>query len=276
MNVADPLTVAFAMAALLAVACWVLSLATDNYSQVDRLWSLAPPAYALLFAGWSGFADARLNLMAALAVLWGARLTWNFARKGGYRPGGEDHRWPEVRGRLGRVGFQVLNATFIAPFQNLLLLLLALPAWVAGREGPTPITALDLASAAAFLLFWLGEAVADQQQWNFHLAKRAGGAAAAAGFLDRGLFRYSRHPNFFCELAMWWCFYLFSVAATGRWLTVALAGPALLTLLFQGSTHLTERITARKYPGYADYQRTTSRIVPWPTKDKGRRTKDEG
>lgn len=262
----DALTVALALCGLLAVGCWVLSLATGNYSQVDRLWSLAPPAYALLFAGGAGFADPRLNLMAALALLWGARLTYNFARKGGYRPGGEDHRWPEVRRALGPVGFQVLNATFLAPFQNLLLLLLALPAHVAGQAGPTPLTGLDVAAAGAFLLCWLGEAVADQQQWNFQTAKQAGGAAATAGFLDTGLFRFSRHPNFFCELAMWWCFYLFSVAATGRWLTVALAGPALLTLLFQGSTHLTEQISLRKYPRYAEYQRTTSRIIPWRPK----------
>jgi len=260
MSATDPLAAALVVCALLATACWVLSLATGNYSQVDRLWSLAPPLYALLFAGWAGFAVPRLNLMAALAVLWGARLTWNFARKGGYRRGGEDHRWPEVRRTLGPVWFQVLNLTFIAPFQNLLLLLLALPAYVAWRVGPTPLTWLDLAAATAFVVFWLGEAVADQQQWHFQSAKRAG--AATPGFISSGLFRYSRHPNFFCEIAMWWCFFLFAVAASGTWLNPALAGPALLTLLFQGSTHLTEQITLRKYPLYAQYQRTTSRLLP--------------
>ena len=259
----DPLTVALVVSGLLAAACWVLSLATDNYSWVDRLWSLAPPGYALLFAGSAGFGDARLNLMAALTVLWGARLTYNFARKGGYRPSGEDHRWPEVRRARGPIGFRVLNAPFIAPFQNLLLLLLALPVYVAGRAGPTPLTGLDFAVAGAFLLCWLGEAIADQQQWRFQTAKQAGGAAAAAGFLRSGLFRFSRHPNFFCELAMWWCIYLFSIVATGQWLNVSIAGAALLTLLFQGSTHLTEQITLRKYPGYAQYQRTTSRLIPW-------------
>jgi steroid 5-alpha reductase family enzyme len=269
--VTDPLTVALVVCALLATACWVLSIATDNYSQGDRLWSIAPPFYALLFAGWSGFAIPRVNLMAALAVLWGARLTWNFARKGGYRPGGEDHRWPEVRRALGPIGFQVLNLTFIAPFQNLLLLLLALPAYAAWRVGPRPLGWLDLVAAAAFALFWLGEAVADQQQWRFQTAKRAAGAAATAGFLSSGLFRYSRHPNFFCEIAMWWCFYLFAVAATGTWLDPSIAGAALLTLLFQGSTHLTERITLGKYPRYAQYQRTTSRLVPWRPAPETRR-----
>lgn len=263
MSAVDPLSVALVICALFAAACWVLSLASGNYSQVDRLWSLAPPFYALLFAAWGGFAIPRANLMAALTVLWGARLTYNFARKGGYRPGGEDHRWPEVRRALGPVGFQLLNTTFIAPFQNLLLLLLALPAYAAWQAGRQPLSLLDAIAAAAFLAFWAGEAIADQQQWRFQRAKRAGGVAAEAGFLDHGLFRYSRHPNFFCELAMWWCCYLFAVAATGRWLNRYGAGAALLTLLFQGSTHLTEQISVRKYPAYARYQRTTSRLIPW-------------
>ncbi len=75
------------------------------------------------------------------------------------------------------------------------------------------------------------------------------------GFLTRGLFAYSRHPNFFAEQGMWWAFYLFAVAARGgaperdAWLQPVLAGPVLLSLLFQGSTPFTEEITARTYPG---------------------------
>ena len=76
------------------------------------------------------------------------------------------------------------------------------------------------------------------------------------GFLTRGLFAYSRHPNFFAEQSMWWAFYLVAVAAKGgpaagqdAWLQPVLVGPVLLSLLFQGSTPFTEDITLRKYPG---------------------------
>jgi len=62
---------------------------------------------------------------------------------------------------------------------------------------------------------------------------------------------------------MWWAYYLFSVAASGVWLNWTVAGTALLTLLFQMSTTMTEVITARKYPAYKEYQRTTSRLLPW-------------
>ena len=78
---------------VLAALCWLLSVLTKEYSWVDRTWSIAPPIYCLWVAGAAGFDDARLNLMAALVTLWGVRLTFNFARKGGYQKGGEDYRW---------------------------------------------------------------------------------------------------------------------------------------------------------------------------------------
>ncbi len=250
----------------LTAACWLVSVVTGNYSQVDRLWSIAPPLYVLGYAASAGFADLRLDLLALLVTLWGVRLTYNFARKGGYRRGHEDYRWPILRARLGPVAFQLFNATFIAPFQNALLFLVALPAWAALRAH-APLSFLDGLCGLAFLVFLAGETIADQQQWRFHEEKRARLASGLPGpaFLTTGLFRYSRHPNFFCEIAMWWCVYSFSIAAGAGWLTVGLAGPVLLTLLFQGSTTMTERVTLSKYPAYADYQRSTSRLVPLPS-----------
>ena len=262
----DPLTTALWVAGALALLCWVLSLITKEYSWVDRLWSITPVLFAVHFAGYAGFNDARLNLMAALAVLWGVRLTYNFVRKGGYKPGGEDYRWEEIQERIGPRWFQVLNATFIAPFQNYLLLLIVVPSYAAYRFVGTPLNALDYAAAIAFVAFFIGEAVADEQQWKFQTAKYAAiarGETPEAGFITTGLFRYSRHPNFLCEQAMWWTYYVFSIAAGAGWLNWTITGAVLLTLLFQASTNLTEKLSARKYPAYADYQRTTNRLMPW-------------
>lgn len=262
----DPLKAALWGAAGFALLCWVLSLITKEYSWVDRLWSITPPLFALHFAAHAGFDDARLDLMAALVVLWGIRLTYNFARKGGYKAGGEDYRWEEIKKRIGPRWFQVLNATFLAPFQNFLLLLIVVPSYAAYRFQGTPLNALDYAAAVVFVLFFLGETIADEQQWRFHQQKHAAiarGAKPESEFLTKGLFRYSRHPNFFCEQAIWWTYYVFSIAAGDDWLNWTITGAVLLTLLFQGSTGLTETISARKYPAYADYQRTTSRLIPW-------------
>lgn len=262
----DPLVTAFYASLGFAALCWVLSVLTREYSWVDRLWSITPVLYAVHFAAYAGFEDTRLNLMAALVTLWGVRLTYNYARKGGYAPGGEDYRWQEIQERIGPVWFQLLNATFIAPIQNILLMLITVPSYAAYLHAGTPLGALDYAAATGFILLFLGETIADEQQWHFQTDKRAdraGGRTPKADFLTEGLFRYSRHPNFFCEQGMWWVYYLFSVAAGAKWLNWTILGALLLTLLFQASTTLTERISLRKYPAYADYQRTTNRVVPW-------------
>jgi len=262
----DPLVTALWVTGGLALLCWLLSLITKEYSWVDRLWSITPMLFAVHFAGYVGFSDARLNLMAALAVLWGVRLTYNFVRKGGYKSGGEDYRWEEIQQKIGPIWFQVLNATFIAPFQSYLLLLIVVPSYAAYSFIGTPLNVLDYAAATAFVAFFIGETVADEQQWRFQTAKYAAiarGETPEAGFITTGLFRYSRHPNFFCEQAMWWTYYVFSIAAGATWLNWTISGAVLLTLLFQASTGLTEKLSSRKYPTYADYQRTTNRLMPW-------------
>jgi steroid 5-alpha reductase family enzyme len=252
--------------ASVAALCWVLSVMTREYSWVDRLWSILPPCYVAYFAYEGGF-DARLVLMTACAVAWGARLTWNFARKGGYAKGGEDYRWAELRRRMSPALFQVFNVLFVSGFQNAVLLAIALPAWAVSTHRGAPLGPLDACAALAFVAFLAIETVADQEQWRFQSdkkARRARGEPIASEFATRGLFRYSRHPNFFAEQAMWWSFYLFAVASGAAWLHPTITGAVVLTALFQGSTNFTEELTLAKYPSYADYKRRTSRLVPLP------------
>lgn len=243
--------------------CWILSVVTREYSWVDRIWSIAPPLYLWLQC-WQAGPAPRLVLMAVLATAWGLRLTFNFARKGGYRRGGEDYRWAVLRERLGPVKFQLFNATFIAPYQNLLIWALTFP----GNDVASslrPLGAEDAILTVLFLAFLGLETVADEQQWRFHRQKAVRKARGEAGpeFCTTGLFRYSRHPNFVGELAQWWVMYGFAVVATGRPLLPSVVGAVLLTVLFDGSTRFTERISASKYPAYAAYQRSTSRLLPW-------------
>jgi steroid 5-alpha reductase family enzyme len=220
--------------------CWLLSALTREYSWIDRIWSVVPVVYTAVFAGSAGFSDARLDLLLVLVFLWGARLTFNYARKGGYAPGGEDYRWAILRGRMKPWQFQLFNLFFITLYQNAILLLIALPAWTA-LEHRTPLGALDFVLAAAFLACLAGETVADQQQWNFHQWKKretAAGRTPEPRFAQTGLFRFSRHPNFFFEQAQWWLVYLLGVSAAGS-LTWTALGAFLLTCLFIGSTRFT-------------------------------------
>nr|WP_218875826.1 DUF1295 domain-containing protein [Leifsonia naganoensis] len=251
--------------AAVCLVTWVLSLITNEHSWVDRIWSLVPLAYVWVFAGAAGLQDPRLNLMAGLVTLWGARLTFNFARKGGYKPGGEDYRWEVLRGRMGSAAFQLFNLFFIVIYQNVLLLLISLPAWTA-YDHRTPLGPLDIVLAVVFLAFLVGETVADQQQWDFHGWKKAevaAGRTPSPRFLQTGLFRISRHPNFFFEQAQWWVLFFIGCAAAGSVLQWTVIGPVLLTGLFIGSTVFTESISRTRYPEYAEYQRRTSPIVPW-------------
>lgn len=262
----SPLHLAALACAVVAGICWILSIITREYSWVDRIWSILPPVYVGFYAYKTGFGDPRLVLMTALSALWGARLTFNFARKGGYARGGEDYRWAELRRRMRPWQYQVFNFLFIAGFQNALLFALALPAWVALEHRGAPLGPADLAAAALFLALLAGETIADQQQWRFQSDKkerRARGEPTPEEFVTTGLFRFSRHPNFFCEISQWWVFYAFGVIAGGRWLDVSIVGPLVLTALFHGSTRFTEELSLAKYPAYAEYQRRVSRLIPW-------------
>ena len=251
---------------LLAAVCfitWLTSVITKEYSWVDRIWSIIPIVYVWVFAYGANFADPRLNLMGILVTLWGARLTFNFARKGGYAPGGEDYRWAILRQKMNPALYQIFNIFFIVIFQNALLLAIALPANLA-LENQAALNQNDAFFAVLFLALLIFEFIADQQQWNFHQLKKQG--KTEKGFLDKGLFAISRHPNFFAEQGQWWvlAFWGFATANNTHW--EYFVGAIILTALFLGSARFTEQISAGKYPEYKEYQKRVSMMIPWIAK----------
>lgn len=234
-----------------------------------------PVIYTWYFA-YAGGWDTRMTLMAILATIWGIRLTFNFWRRGGYSwipwEGEEDYRWSVLRKMPllnGRLAWAAFNLFFISLYQQGLILLFTLPAVMAWHGKGTPLNALDYIAAGLFILFVVTETIADQQQYDFQTEKyrrknnnEPPGEEYSKGFCTRGLWGIVRHPNYAMEQAIWLAFYLFSVAATGRWLNASLAGAVLLLLLFQGSSDFSEKITAEKYPGYKEYLKKTGRFFP--------------
>jgi steroid 5-alpha reductase family enzyme len=262
----NPLIVALYAAAGVCLFVWIASLISHDHSWVDRIWSVIPVAYVWIFAGAAGLGNLRLDVMAGLVTVWGARLTFNFARKGGYT-GVEDYRWAILRGRMPRWQFEIFNFFFIVIWQNVILLLISLPAYTAYENRGSPFGVWDLVIAIVFFGCTIGETLADQQQWNFQNWKKAeneAGRAPSPRFVQTGLWRFSRHPNFFFEQAQWWTLFFFGVAAAGSILQWTVAGAFLLTTLFIGSTIFTESITKSRYPEYAEYQARVSPIVPFP------------
>lgn len=251
----------------LVALVWIVSLATGgSCAWLDRLWSLCPPVYCLLVAVAGGFDVPRVNLMTALALLWGGRLTYNFARKGGFRSGGADYRWGVMQKRLGPMKFRLLNLAFFVPSQMLLMWLFSSPvhqAWVWREQ---PLGWLDGFSAGLFLACFGGEFIGDEQMWKFQQDKKrriAAGEEVVQPFIVTGLFRYSRHPSYLCEIGMWFAFCLFAVSASGDWFHWTGLGVVLLAAQFVGVIRMTEEISAGKYPTYAEYRARTP-ILPLP------------
>ena len=271
--VGTPFGTALDLCIVLSIAVLVISFVTRECSWVDRLWSLCPPIYCLIVASALAFSSTRVNLMALLVCLWGARLTFNFVRKGGFRPGGEDYRWGVMRERLPPVAFLAVVATFGVPGQMLIIWLFTAPihqAWV-GQD--VPLNALDYIAVVLFLALLAVETVADEQMWAFQQDKkrrREGGEQIAQPFMATGLFRYSRHPNYAAELGQWAVFYLFAVAATGQWLHWSGLGFIALLAVFLGSIRVTESVSADKYAGYGEYQSSTPMLLPTPRSLVGR------
>lgn len=261
--------------------CWIISCISGNDSQTDRLWSITPFIYAWIFACFGQF-HPRLVLMAILATIWGVRLTLNFARKGGYNWKDEDYRWPYLRNNVikNKLLYQLFRFFFICIYQHVLLLLITLPCypvWLCRNKLQNQFNVFDVIITLLFIGFLIMETVADHQQWVFYKEKyrlKALGQTIPSNFNTKGLFAYSRHPNFFAEQSQWVCYYFFSVSASSLWINWSAVGFVLLILLFQGSTTFTEMITKSKYPEYIDYQRKTSRLVPFCKMYSGKQTKE--
>ena len=260
-----------------ALYCFVVGELTRNNSQMDKLWSLLPIVYVWVIAARAGM-PARLVVMACLATLWGARLTFNFGRKGAYKlkfwEGEEDYRWVVLRARKEfqpHWKWMLFNFFFISIYQNVLVLLTTLPALVLANS-TKPFGWMDGVVAALTLGFIIYETVADEQQCAFQTAKwkllKEGKkleelpAPLNLGFNTTGLWGVSRHPNYFAEQAVWCCFYLFTVAGGIGILNWSMIGALLLIVLFLGSSAFAEEISASKYPEYSRYCRTVSRFFP--------------
>jgi steroid 5-alpha reductase family enzyme len=263
-----------------AALTFVVSTLTNNFSQVDKLWSIIPVPYVWIIAHYSNY-EGRMVLMAVLVTIWAARLTYNFGRRGGYSlkfwEGEEDYRWSVLRAKpefQAKWRWVLFNLLFISAYQMGLILLFTLPALKA-MDAVESLGIIDYLLAFLFIVLVIIEFVADQQQYDFqeskHRAIRGEQALTDAqkiGFTHTGLWAYMRHPNYAAEQAIWIVFYLFSVAATGLWINWSIAGALLLVLLFKGSSDFSEDVSAKKYPLYAQYQKQVGRFLPLKGKFK--------
>lgn len=238
---------------LAAGLCWAVSVRKRDVSIVDSLWGplflIAAAVYA--FAGTAG---NRTTLVLALVALWALRLatylTWrNWGED-------EDHRYQAIR-RRNEPHFWIKSLYLVFALQAVLAWIISLPL-AAAIAGGQPVGVLDYAGVVVVLFGLAFETQADLELARFRAAPENSGRV-----LDAGLWRYSRHPNYFGECCVWWGFYLIAVAA-GAWWSVA--SPLLMSVLLlkvSGVSLLESTISDRR-PAYRDYVRRTSAFLPLP------------
>ncbi|QPH01421.1 hypothetical protein C2857_005621 [Epichloe festucae Fl1] len=282
----NPLVSGFSASLFLAGVFLIVSEINRNYSQVDRLWSILPNLYIVHLAVWArstGLDHTRIDMVALFSTAWSIRLTYNYWRRGGYNVGSEDYRWEIVKSKFPGFFFFLFNVTFISTIQSILLFAISgVPAYailLSSRFEPNP-RAADYAYLVVLLGLVLTEWISDGQQWNYQNAKHQYNKDAKLprgwnqsdldrGFLTSGLWAYSRHPNFLAEQTIWFVLYQWSCYSTNSLYSWTFVGSGSLILLFQGSTWLTEAITAGKYAEYTEYQRQVGMFIPrsvWPYK----------
>lgn len=148
-----------------------------------------------------------------------------------------------------------------------LIFLFSLPilsAW----QGGTEMTIIDLLIASVMFCLIIIQTIADEQQHKYQTKKyelikknKELLGNYKKGFIDTGLWKYSRHPNYTCEQLIWITFYFFSVSATGEFLNWSIVGCLLLVLLFYFSAKFSEGISSKKYPEYIEYQKNTPMFI---------------
>ncbi len=237
-----------------ATIVWVVSVAKRDASIVDGLWGPLFVLGALAYAWPVSAAPPRGACVLALLTVWAVRLSVHVvARNRGH---GEDYRYREIR-RRNEPNFALKSLWLVFWLQAMLAWLISLPL-LAAQTSAVPMGLLDGLGFALAVFGLAFETVADRQ-----LARFRRDPANRGQVLDRGLWRYTRHPNYFGEACVWWGFGLVGVAAGAWW---SLVSSVLITwlLLRVSGVALLERTIGERRPAYAAYVRRTSAFVPWP------------
>lgn len=246
--------------ALVMLALWESQRRTQNAGIVDVAWAAGVGALAIFFAFTSGGDLLRRLLVGSLAGIWSLRLAF-YLLVNRYVGKPEDGRYRALRHRwAGRA-----NALFFLFFQLQAswALLFALPALVVAHHAGPLQPVWTLLALATWTTSVLGETIADLQ-----LARWRADPANRGKTCRHGLWRYSRHPNYFFEWVHWWTYVFLAVGSPFLWLSIVVAGIMLVFLLKLTGIPYTEQQASRSREDYRTYQKTTSIFIPWfPSKE---------
>jgi steroid 5-alpha reductase family enzyme len=247
-----------ATAVLLLTLVWVIQLFTRNAGLVDVVWSAA---LGLIGAEYALFGDAPAGiriLLAALALSWALRLAGYLARR--MRGAPEDSRYAAARESWGRKADVYLLGFFV--FQAVIASILSIPFLVIAYMPAAPSLGVALAAVAIWFISVIGEGTADAQLHHFKQKRKNRGHVCT-----EGLWRYSRHPNYFFESLHWVTYVVLAIGAPYWWAT--LASPVIMAWLLlrvSGIPTIENKKPSEKRQGHDEYVRRTSAFIPWPPK----------
>jgi steroid 5-alpha reductase family enzyme len=241
----------------LLIALWCLSLLLRNASIVDIFWGCGFVVVAWISLGTSGHLLAQQLLLTIMVSVWGLRLAGYLAWRNIGKP--EDYRYAAMRERHGKL-FPVVSLFTVFGLQGVLMWIISLPIQVgiSQAQGWHAIMAIGMLLWMAGLFF---ETVGDFQLARFKADPRNQGRV-----MNRGLWRYTRHPNYFGDFLVWWGFYLVGIESTSWWWTIL--GPLLMSFLLirVSGVRLLESSLRSRVAGYEEYVRDTSAFFPLPPK----------
>jgi len=246
-----------AVAFTLFTLTWLLSLKLNNFSFVDVTWSYALAVIAPVYAVFGEGLTQRKLIALTMALLWSLRLgTYLLIRVKKHHPH-EDVRYEVLRekwqSQLAR------NFFFFFQAQAVLIVLLSVPVLLACMNPSPQLGIIEWIGFGVWLLGIGGEALSDAQMQRFKADPQSKGKVCQIG-----LWRFSRHPNYFFESVVWWGFWLFACGSLWGWITIYAPAMILYFLLRVTGIPLTEECAVKsKGDAYREYQRTTSAFVPW-------------
>lgn len=240
---------------------WLISLIYKNVSIVDSLWGLGFVLIAWLTFGLADGFTGRKILIVLLTTAWGLRLSAHLSWRNWGK--GEDSRYGSWRKASGD-RFWIVSLFKVFLLQALFLWVIALAIQYAQTSStPDHLTGLDFLGYTIWLIGFVIESVSDWQLARFKADKTNAGKV-----MDRGLWAYSRHPNYFGECLIWWGIFLIALSVPQGWWTVASPIVITVVLLKMTGIPLTEKMIVNTRPGYRDYIRRTSAFIPWFPKKK--------
>ncbi len=245
--------VGWALVLAAATLLWVVSVRRRDASLADIGWGLGFALLAWVYPVLEGRVSGRGLLLAIGVTAWGVRLAWHIAR----RHRGEDRRYMALRAAAGP-HFWWASLVTVFWLQGTLLWIVALPLLVVSSSPSTPFSWTGAIGGLLMVAGFVCEAAADAQLTRFRAS------AAPGAVLDSGLWRYSRHPNYFGDAVFWWGVWLVAVPAPLG--LAAIISPSLMTwlLLRVSGVALLDRTLSATKPAYRDYIRRTSAFIPWP------------